>query len=94
MEIFNKILKNMAFIGAECGGVHHLQSSSQRARWPSFGENNMPGGGQLVERTKIMGDKSPKANQKKSGQKDSKTNSANAKKSAAQAAKSSAAKKK
>jgi hypothetical protein len=43
---------------------------------------------------KLMGDKSPKANQKKSGQKESKASSANAKKSAAQAAKSAAGKKK
>jgi hypothetical protein len=42
---------------------------------------------------KIMGDKSPKANQKKSGQKDAKTSSANAKKNAVTAAKSAAAKK-
>ena len=46
------------------------------------------------KKNKIMGDKSPKANQKKSGQKDAKTSSANQKKSAAVAAKSSAAKKK
>jgi hypothetical protein len=43
---------------------------------------------------KVMGDKSPKANQKKSGQKDAKKNSANAKKNAAAAAKSAAGKKK
>ncbi len=54
----------------------------------------MPQAGQLVESINVMGDKSPKANQKKSGQKDSKTSSANAKKNAAQAAKSSAVKKK
>jgi hypothetical protein len=45
-------------------------------------------------KNKVMGDKSPKANQKMSGQKDSKTSSTNAKKSSAQAAKSSAGKKK
>jgi hypothetical protein len=43
---------------------------------------------------KVMGDKSPKANQKKSGQKQSKTSSASAKKNAAVAAKSAAGKKK
>ena len=43
---------------------------------------------------KVMGDKSPKANQKKSGQKETKTSSVNAKKSAAVAAKSAAGKKK
>ena len=43
---------------------------------------------------KVMGDKSPKANQKKSGQKNAKVSSNNAKKSAAVAAKSSAGKKK
>jgi hypothetical protein len=41
-----------------------------------------------------MGDKSPKANQKKSGQKNVKASSANQKKSAAIAAKSAAGKKK
>jgi hypothetical protein len=41
-----------------------------------------------------MGDKSPKANQKKSGQKNVKATSANQKKSAAIAAKSAAGKKK
>ena len=41
-----------------------------------------------------MGDNSPKANQKKSGQKDAKASSANQKKSAAVAAKSAAGKKK
>jgi hypothetical protein len=40
-----------------------------------------------------MGDKSPKANQKKSGQKQSKTSSANAKKGTAVAAKSAVKKK-
>jgi hypothetical protein len=54
----------------------------------------MPQASQIRRRIKIMGDKSPKANQKKSGQKDSKINSANQKKIAAVAAKSSAAKKK
>jgi hypothetical protein len=42
---------------------------------------------------KVMGDKSPKANQKKSGQKNVKASNANAKKSAAVAAKSAAGKK-
>ena len=41
-----------------------------------------------------MGDKSPKANQKKFGQKDAKISSANAKKNAAIAAKSASGKKK
>jgi len=45
-------------------------------------------------RLNVMGDKSPKATQKKSGQKNAKTSSANQKKSAAVAAKSSAGKKK
>ena len=51
---------------------------------------------QVNRRTKIkvMGDKSPKANQKKSGQKDAKATSASQKKSAAIAAKSAAGKKK
>ena len=54
----------------------------------------MPPASQPVERKKVMGDKSPKANQKKTGQKDAKTSSANQKKSAAVAAKSAPAKKK
>ena len=43
---------------------------------------------------KVMGDKSPKATQKNSGQKNAKASTANAKKSAAVAAKSAAGKKK
>ena len=46
------------------------------------------------KKIKVMGDKSPKANQKKSGQKQTKTSSASQKKSAAVAAKSAAGKKK
>ncbi len=46
------------------------------------------------KKIKVMGDKSPKANQKKSGQKNAQANSANQKKSAAIAAKSAAGKKK
>ena len=46
------------------------------------------------QKNKLMGDKSPKANSKKSGQKQSAASSANAKKSAAVAAKSTAGKKK
>ena len=46
-----------------------------------------------LKEIKVMGDKSPKATQKKSGQKDAKASSANAKKSAAVAAKSAAGKK-
>jgi hypothetical protein len=58
------------------------------------GETVMPPASQLVERKKIMGDKSPKSNQKKSSQKDAKASSANQKKNAAVAAKSAAGKKK
>jgi hypothetical protein len=60
----------------------------------SCGETKMPQASQIRRQIKIMGDKSPKANQKKSGQKDSKINSANQKKIAAIASQSSAAKKK
>jgi hypothetical protein len=59
------------------------------------GETFMPPASQPQQKNKkVMGDKSPKANQKKSGQKETKTSSANAKKSAAVAAKSAAGKKK
>ena len=54
----------------------------------------MPPASQPQNQIKVMGDKSPKATQKKSGQKQAKASSANAKKSAAVAAKSSAGKKK
>ena len=46
------------------------------------------------QKVKIMGDRSPKANNKKSGQKNSKASSAAAKKSAAVASKQAAGKKK
>ena len=53
----------------------------------------MPRVNQTSEPTNIMGDKSPKANQKKSSQKQAVASSADQKKKAAIAAKSSAAKK-
>lgn len=92
--IFIEALKNLAFIGTERARVHHLQSWLRPARWPFLGENNMPQAGQLVETIKIMGDKSPKSNQKKSSQKQVKISSSNQKKSAAVVAKSAAGKKK
>jgi hypothetical protein len=56
-----------------------------------FGETNMPQVSQPQEKIKVMGDKSPKSNQKKSTQKQSKANSAEQKKKQAVAAKSAAA---
>ena len=61
--------------------------------WAS-GENKMPQASQSAEENKIMGDKSPKSNQKKSTQKQSKVSSADQKKKSAAAAKSAAGKKK
>ena len=59
------------------------------------GETFIPPASQLRSPKDItMGDKSPKANQKKSGQKNAKTSSAAAKKSAAVASKQAAGKKK
>jgi len=59
------------------------------------GETSMPQASQPQnQHKKVMGDKSPKANQKKSGQKLSKANSASKQKNAAIAAKSAAGKKK
>jgi hypothetical protein len=46
-----------------------------------------------VEENKIMGDRSPKSNQKKTNQKQAQADSANQKKKAAEAAKSAALKK-
>jgi hypothetical protein len=54
----------------------------------------MPQASQHAERSKIMGDRSPKSNQKKSTQKQSKTNSADQQKKQAAFAKQSAGKKK
>jgi hypothetical protein len=54
----------------------------------------MPSASQPQNQIKVMGDKSPKANQKKSGQKNAQASNANAKKNAAIAAKSAAGKKK
>ncbi len=50
----------------------------------------MPQASQLAEKINVMGDKSPKSNQKKSSQKQAKTSSANQQKTAAVAAKQSA----
>jgi hypothetical protein len=58
----------------------------------AFGETNMPQVSQPAEETKIMGDRSPKSNQKKSTQKQSKASSDDQKKKQAVAAKSAAAK--
>jgi hypothetical protein len=58
----------------------------------AFGETAMPQVSQTAEEIKIMGDRSPKSNQKKSTQKQSKANSDEQKKKQAVAAKSAAAK--
>ena len=60
----------------------------------AFGEHSIPQASQPRYQIKIMGDKSPKANQKKSGQKQTKSTSAAANKKAAVASKQSPAKKK
>ncbi len=73
-------------------GIYNLRADAHDAL--PFGENSMPQAVKPQKKIKVMGDKSPKANQKKSGQKNVKATSANQKKSAAIAAKSSAAKKK
>jgi hypothetical protein len=58
----------------------------------AFGETAMPQVSQPAEEIKIMGDRSPKSNQKKSTQKQSKADSVEQKKKQAVAAKSAAAK--
>ena len=61
----------------------------------TFGETFIPRAkSTAVKKANIMGDRSPKANQKKSGQKQSKANSADARKKAAVASKQAAGKKK
>jgi|GEM_PF-1624619 len=61
----------------------------------AFGETSIPRASQpRYRKLNIMGDKSPKANQKKSGQKQSKASSAAAHKKAAIASKQAAGKKK
>jgi hypothetical protein len=58
-----------------------------------FGETNMPQVNQPADESKIMGDKSPKSNQKKSSQKQAMASSADQKKKQAAAAKQVAGKK-
>jgi hypothetical protein len=58
-----------------------------------FGETDMPQVINPWKKTKIMGDRSPKSNQKKSNQKQAQADSADQKKKAAEAAKSAALKK-
>jgi hypothetical protein len=60
----------------------------------SCGETVMPQASQPAEKIKVMGDKSPKSNQKKSSQKQVKVNSDDQKKQQAVAAKQAATKKK
>jgi hypothetical protein len=59
-----------------------------------FGETNMPQVNQPAEKIKVMGDKSPKSNQKKSSQKRAKASSADQKKKQAVADKQAAGQKK
>jgi hypothetical protein len=61
---------------------------------PPCGETNIPQVNQPAEKNKTMGDKSPKANQKKSSQKQALQSSADKQKQQALAAKSAAAHKK
>jgi hypothetical protein len=58
----------------------------------AFGETAMPQVSQPAKETKIMGDRSPKSNKKKSTQKQAQANSAEQKKKQAVAAKSAAGK--
>jgi hypothetical protein len=58
-----------------------------------FGETDMPQVINPRKKTKIMGDRSPKSNQKKTNQKQAQADSADQKKKAAEAAKSAALKK-
>ena len=58
-----------------------------------FGETDMPQVTNPRKKTKVMGDRSPKSNQKKTNQKQALANSADQKKKAAEAAKSAAIKK-
>jgi hypothetical protein len=60
----------------------------------AFGETNIPKVSQPAEQNQIMGDKSPKANQKKSSQKQSQADSAEQQKKKALFAKQAAGKKK
>ena len=60
---------------------------------PPFGETNIPKASQPAEKNKAMGDKSPKANQKKSSQKQTLQSSSDKQKQQAIAAKTAAAKK-
>jgi hypothetical protein len=60
----------------------------------AFGENDMPQVSQPAEKIKVMGDKSPKSNLKKSSQKQSKASSADQKKKQAIAARQAAGNKK
>ncbi len=69
----------------ECHGAHDALPC---------GETSMPPASQPQNQIKLMGDKSPKSNQKKTTQKQSKATTASKSKSAAIAAKSAAGKKK
>jgi hypothetical protein len=74
----------------------HLQSSLDPASWLYLRRNFYSAGRSTAvkESESIMGDRSPKANQKKSTQKQSKSNAVSAKAKAAVAAKQAAGKKK
>lgn len=71
--------------------IYNGQSTSHNLR--PFGETDMPQVNQLVKAINIMGDKSPKSNQKKSSQKQAKASSADQQKKQVAAAKQAAGKK-
>jgi hypothetical protein len=73
-------------------GIYNRRFTGHSYR--AFGETFIPQAIQRKRKQDIMGDKSPKANQKKSGQKQSKASSNAANKQAAVSAKQAAGKKK
>lgn len=80
-------------IADQLASTLHNDSLRPRAA-PSGGETDMPRLRQSAQQIKVMGDKSPKSNQKKSSQKQAKASSADQKKQQAAASKSAATKKK
>jgi hypothetical protein len=71
--------------------IYNDRPSRQAGR--PFGETDMPQVVNPRKKSKIMGDRSPKSNQKKTNQKQAQSDSADQKKKAAEAAKSAALKK-
>jgi hypothetical protein len=84
--------RRSASLAGDFASIIYNDHAGRQDERPS-GETDMPQVFNPRKKTKIMGDRSPKSNQKKTNQKQAQSDSADQKKKAAEAAKSAALKK-